>query len=53
MKIKDIYKILMQDFRCPNCNKLFFKAKIHGNYEIQIKCSRCKKIIELSRQVKD
>lgn len=52
MKLKDIYKIIMQDYRCPSCNRLFFKAKIRGDFEIQIKCPRCKKIIELSRQVK-
>ncbi len=53
MKLKDVYKIIMQEYRCPNCNRLFFKAKIHGNYGIQIKCPRCKKIIDLSRNIRD
>lgn len=31
--------------RCPHCNKLLFIAK--GDYKIQIKCDKCKNIIEL------
>lgn len=34
----------MKDIRCPYCNKLLFRAE--GNYKIQIKCDKCKKIIE-------
>ena len=30
--------------RCPHCNKLLFIAK--GQYNIQIKCDKCKNIIE-------
>lgn len=34
----------MKEIRCPNCNKLLFKAT--GNYNIEIKCDKCKKILE-------
>lgn len=34
-----------KQIRCPYCNKLLFIAK--GQYNIQIKCGKCKNIIEL------
>lgn len=34
-----------KQIRCPICNKLLFIAK--GCYNIQIKCDKCKNIIEL------
>lgn len=33
-----------KQIRCPKCNKLLFIAK--GNYDIQIKCDKCKNIID-------
>lgn len=53
MKEKEIYKIIMQEFRCSGCNKLLFKAKIHGDFKIEIKCPRCKKTIEFNRKTKN
>lgn len=35
----------MCEVRCPSCNKLLFMAV--GKYKIQIKCNKCKKIVEL------
>lgn len=34
----------MKEIRCPNCNKLLLKIK--GNYDLEIKCNKCKKIVE-------
>lgn len=34
----------MREFRCPYCNKLLFMYE--KAYNIQIKCDKCKKIIE-------
>ena len=41
-----------KQIRCPYCNKLLFIAK--GEYNIQIKCDKCKNIIEWgkSKEVK-
>jgi len=52
MKEKEIYKIIMTEHRCPNCNRLLFKGKIRGDYNIETKCPRCKKIIEFNRKTK-
>ena len=42
MGIEVIYN--MNEYRCPICNQLLFKGNLkEGN--IQIKCQRCKKII--------
>lgn len=32
----------MKEIRCSQCNKLLFKAT--GNYKIEIKCNKCKRI---------
>lgn len=34
----------LKEFRCPKCNKLLFLFE--KAFHIQIKCDRCKKIIE-------
>ena len=52
MKEKEIYKIIMQQFRCSYRNRLLFKSKLHGDYKIEIKCPRCKKITEFNRKTK-
>ena len=52
MKEKDIYKIIMQEHRCSYCNRLLFKAKVHGDFKVEIKCSKCKNIIEFQRKTK-
>lgn len=36
----------MLEFRCTNCNKLLFKGDYRGT--IQVMCSRCKTINEIS-----
>ncbi|WP_242655199.1 Com family DNA-binding transcriptional regulator [Clostridium cellulovorans] len=42
--------IIIDEVRCPKCNQLLLKAEyIKG----EIKCTRCKKIIELSMESKD
>ncbi|MEN8075684.1 hypothetical protein ABFP60_01910 [Clostridioides difficile] len=28
--------------KCPQCNKLIFKAKLNGYLRYEIKCPRCK-----------
>ena len=38
----------MQEVRCPNCNKLLFKAI--GHFQISIKCSRCKAINNFKKE---
>ena len=35
----------MDELRCPNCSKLLLKAT--GNFEIEIKCPKCKEIIKI------
>lgn len=36
----------MKEVRCLNCGKLLFKAE--GEYKIEIKCSRCKEISNIT-----
>ena len=50
MKIKDYYEKVMQSYKCSDCNRLLFKAKLRGDYFIQIKCPRCKNITEFKRK---
>jgi phage FluMu protein Com len=38
----------MNEVRCPYCNKLLLK--IEGIYKLEIKCNKCKNIIEIERQ---
>ncbi|HIG0360445.1 hypothetical protein [Clostridium botulinum] len=38
--MKNSFQGLIQ-FRCPKCNKLLFKYKLHGHLSIEIKCNRC------------
>ncbi len=52
MNEKQIYKIIMQEYRCSNCDKLLFKGKIRGEYKIEVKCPRCKNITEFNRTIK-
>jgi len=40
--LKDI-----EEFRCPSCNKLFFKYNLKGELKVEIKCTKCKKISTL------
>ena len=35
----------MEEIRCPHCNWLLFMAR--GTAEIEIKCPRCKRIVEV------
>jgi phage FluMu protein Com len=35
----------MNEIRCPHCNKLLLKIK--GNYKLEIKCNKCKNIVEI------
>lgn len=37
--------INMKVFRCPNCEKILFKFKLTGYVDLEIKCSRCSKLI--------
>ena len=53
MKEKVLYKIIMLHFLCGYCNRLLFKGKLRGNYKLEIKCPRCKKITEFNRKIKD
>lgn len=37
----------LKEYRCPNCNKLFFKGDLlHGT--IEIKCKNCKQFVTLN-----
>jgi phage FluMu protein Com len=38
---------MKKEIRCPYCNKLLLK--IEGNYKLEIKCNKCKNIIEIER----
>lgn len=47
MQIKELYQKIMKNVKCPNCGKLLFKAKLKKGTHIEIKCNRCKKILEI------
>lgn len=53
MEKKKFFKLIMQEFRCPNCNRLLFKSKMFGDYYLEVKCPRCKKVITTQRKTKD
>lgn len=50
MKESDVYKIIMSQFRCSNCNRMIFKGKLRGDYHIEAFCPKCKKITIFARQ---
>lgn len=35
----------MKVFRCPNCEKILLKFYLKGSIELEIKCSRCSKLV--------
>jgi phage FluMu protein Com len=37
----------MEEFRCPTCNKLFFKYRLKGSLIVQVKCTRCANVTNL------
>ena len=37
----------MEEFRCPTCNKLFFRYKLKGSLTLEVKCTRCSNISNL------
>jgi phage FluMu protein Com len=41
----------MKEIRCPYCNKLLLKAE--GSYKLEIKCNKCKNIIEIKECQKE
>lgn len=49
MKESEVYKIIMSEFRCSNCNKQLFKGKVRSDYHIEAFCPRCKKITIFER----
>ena len=49
MEKTDIYKIIMSEFRCSNCNKQIFKGKLRSDYHIEAFCPRCKNITIFER----
>jgi phage FluMu protein Com len=42
-------EINLQDYRCENCNKLFFKGDVR-HAVIEIKCRNCKQISKIERR---
>jgi phage FluMu protein Com len=38
----------MNEFRCPECNKLIFKYRLKGSLMLEVKCTRCNKIASLA-----
>jgi phage FluMu protein Com len=32
----------MNEFRCPKCNRLFFRFKLKGDLFLEVRCNRCK-----------
>lgn len=52
MKEEKVLDIIRKDIRCPYCGKLLLKAKLWGNYNLQMMCPRCKNMIELSKYEK-
>ena len=46
MKLKDVYKTIRSEFRCPYCHRLLFKGKLKDGCSIEIACSKCKNIVE-------
>lgn len=48
MKVKELLKIIRTDVRCPACNRLLFKAKLKGEYSLEIKCPKCGNIVEMN-----
>lgn len=51
MKKETILKEIRKEYRCPNCNKLMFKAKLWGNYSIEFLCPRCKNKVLMSKNL--
>lgn len=49
MKTRELLNSIRRNINCPNCGRLLFKAKLTGTYSVQIKCPKCKNIIELSK----
>lgn len=49
MNKTDIYKLIMSEFRCSNCNKQIFKGKLRSDYHIEAFCPRCKSITIFER----
>ena len=50
MKLKEYYNKVITDYKSSYCNRLLFKAKLKGDYFLQIKCPRCKNITEFQRK---
>lgn len=48
MKLKDVYKTLRTEFRCPYCHMLLFKGKLKEGSSIEIMCRKCKNISEFN-----
>ena len=46
MKLKEVYKTIRSEFRCPYCHMLLFKAKLKEGSSIEIMCRKCKNICE-------
>ena len=49
MEKAELYKIIMSEFRCSNCNKQIFKGKLRSDYHIEAFCPRCKNITIFER----
>lgn len=52
MKLKDVYKTIRSEFRCPYCHRLLFKGKLKDGCSIEIKCEKCKRICEFNIYMK-
>lgn len=35
----------MKVFRCPNCEKVLLRFDLKGSMDLEIKCTRCSKLI--------
>ena len=50
MQVRELYQKIINNIKCPYCGKLLFKGKLKKGSYIEIKCNRCKKVLEIKKQ---
>ena len=49
MQVRELYQKIINNIKCPYCGKLLFRGKLKKGSYIEIKCNRCKKVLEIKR----
>lgn len=49
MQVRELYQKIINNIKCPYCGKLLFKGKLKKGSYIEIKCNRCKKVLEIKK----